>query len=170
MNQDRNSGSNRRPRHNRREESPEAAREKIERDFQREMDMRITYFLQSDEKELVLEPMNSYRRRLVHNLAKNYTLDTESRGEERERHVCLVKTGETQEAPPPSRVRLWDHGTQTFNVKPGTDGIRMALKVDGSVELWREEEKKYIIADRVVDASEFRIRQGKILVPGEPGY
>ncbi|MCH8884679.1 MAG: hypothetical protein IIA41_14440, partial [SAR324 cluster bacterium] len=104
----------------------------MDREFSREIEMRIGYFLQSAEEELELEPMNSYRRRLVHNIAKNFRLHSESRGEDRDRYVCLIKTQET-ETEPPSRVRLWDYGTQIFNVSPGENGIRMALKIDGSV-------------------------------------
>jgi hypothetical protein len=162
----------RRPRRPRREESrdPAEIKEKIDREFGREIEMRIGYFLQSDEQELALEPMNSYRRRMVHTIAKKFNLDSESRGEDRERYVCLIKTGETAPVPAPSRVRMWDFGTQSFNVNPGEHGVRMALKIDGSVEIWRESEKNHIITDRVVTSPQFRIRQGKIVMPGEPGY
>lgn len=132
--------------------------------------MRISYFLQSPEQELELEPMNSYRRRVVHNIAGKFHLRTESRGEDRDRYVCLIKTGETPASPAPSRVRLWDYGSQVFPVNPGPKGIHVALKVDGSVELLREEERAQVLAERLVTTHEFRVRQGKILVPGDPGY
>lgn len=139
--------------------------------------MRISYFLQSPEEELELEPMNSYRRRMVHSIASKFHLRTESRGEDRDRYVCLVKTAETQttpdtggEAPPARRVRLWDYGNQTFPVKPGPNGIHMALKVDGSIEIFRDADRSHILADRVIKAHEFRVRQGKLLEPGDPGY
>jgi hypothetical protein len=164
-----------RPRHRRRSRDDESTRdsgelkEKIDREFEREIEMRIGYFLQSDEQELHLEAMNSYRRRVVHNIAKNFNLQSESRGADRERHVALIKT-ETTKAPPARKARLWDYGSMSFPVNPGDKGIRIALKVDGSVELWREEEKGQIVAERLVTANQFRIRQGKILQPGEPGY
>lgn len=163
--------SRRRPRRPGRESGRDGAdpKERMDREFSREIEMRIGYFLQSAEEELELEPMNSYRRRLVHNIAKNFRLHSESRGEDRDRYVCLIKTQET-EADPPSRVRLWDYGTQIFNVSPGENGIRMALKIDGSVEIWREENKKEIIADRLITTNEFRIRRGQLLVPDDPGY
>lgn len=158
-----------RPRRDR-DDSPEAAKERIEKEFSREIEMRVTYFLNSDEQELALEPMNSYRRMVVHTVAKKNGLGTESRGEDRDRHVCLLKTSETPKAAAPGKVRLWDFGSQSFPVKPGENGIHMALKVDGSLEIWQEREKKNIIADRIIHDSEFRIRKGKILVPGEAGY
>lgn len=161
----------RREREREREQDPAAVKERIDREFQREIEMRISYFLQSGEEELELEPMNSYRRRMVHNIAKQHSLDSESRGEDRGRYVCLIKTGEAPAEPPPtSKVRLWDYGNQTFSVDPGKDGIRMALKVDGSVEIWRESERAQVLADRVVTTREFRVRKGKLLQPGEPGY
>lgn len=143
----------------------------MDRDFQREVEMRITYFLKSEEQSLDLEPMNSYRRRMVHTTAKKYNMTSESRGEDRERYVCLIKSGDTPAAAAaPTNVRLWDFGTQSFTINPGENGLHMALKIDGSVEIWNEREKNQIIADRVVNANEFRIRQGKILVPGDAGY
>lgn len=160
----------RRPRQPRRDFSPEEIKEKIDRDFKREMEMRITYFLKSEEAELELEPMNSYRRRMVHTIAKEFNLNSESRGEDRDRYVCLVKSEDTPKAVETKNVRLWDYGNQVFTINPGKNGLRMALKLDGSVEIWGEREKNQIITDRVVETSEFRIRQGKILVPGEPGY
>lgn len=145
----------------------------MDRDFQQELEMRITYFLQSEEQSLDLEPMNSYRRRIVHTVAKKYNMTSESRGEDRDRYVCLIKSGDTTAATAaaaPTNVRLWDFGTQSFTINPGENGLHMALKIDGSVEIWNEREKNQIIADRVVNANEFRIRQGKILVPGDAGY
>jgi len=149
-------------------EDPKA---RMEKEFTREMQMRITYFLDSPEEELVLEPMNSFRRRMVHTLAKEFNLESESRGEEHDRHVALVKTGEA--APPKapaSKVRLWDYGTQTFKLNLTHGPQRIALKVDGGVEIFRESEKASFIADRMVEGKEFRIRKGKILFPGEEGY
>ena len=160
----------RQPRRPRRETTPEERKEKIDRDFQRELEMRFSYFLQSEEQSLDLEPMNSYRRRMVHTAAKKYNMTSESRGEDRDRYVCLIKSGDTPAATEKPNVRLWDFGSQSFTVNPGENGIHLALKIDGSVEIWNEREKNQIIADRVVNTNEIRIRQGKILIPGEAGY
>lgn len=178
---------------------PAAAKEKAERDFEKEIEMRLHYFIDSNEQELELEPMNSFRRRLVHNVAKTFNMETESRGEEPTRYVALIKTGdsaapsadsETSAAPnsktdetalpnrkaeepaaPRGRApRTWDFGNQTFPIDPGKDGVRLALKIDGSLEVWRESEQKYILFDCVVTAREVRVRQGKILQPGDSGW
>ena len=131
--------------------------------------MRLTYFLQSEEQELEFEAMNSYRRRVVHTLAKKFALESESRGEDRERYVCAIKTGVTPAAAP-VKVRLWDFGSQTFPVNPGKNGVHMALKSDGSLEMLIGNDRSQVLADRVVTTKEFRVRQGKILMPGEAGY
>ena len=166
----RDNDGKRQPRRPRHESTPEERKEKMDRDFQRELEMRISYFIRSEEQSLDLEPMNSYRRRMVHTIAKKYSMTSESRGEDRDRFVCLMKSGETPAASEQSNVRLWDFGSQSFTVNPGENGLHLALKIDGSVEIWDEREKGQIIADRVVNANEIRIRQGKILVPGDAGY
>ena len=167
----------RRPRRDRdrdhdRERDPAEIKERIDREFAREIEMRIAYFLRSPEEELELEPMNSYRRRMVHSIAVKFNLRTESRGEDRDRYVCLVKTPESLagDTAPAGRVRLWDFGNQTFPINPGASGIHMALKLDGSLELFREQDRAHIVADRVVTTREFRVRKGRIVVPGDPDY
>ena len=195
------------PRGRGREERDSFDRERSEREFTQEMESRLKIFVEAEESELALEPMNSFKRRIVHNLAKDYQIQSESRGEERDRHVFLRKTAETaipaerpaepqrdesaepERAEPPERParpersdreaprsssrstgRAWDFGSQIFPVKPGPEGVHIALKVDGSVELYRDADKNHVVADRVVTARQFRIRGGKIVQPGEPGW
>lgn len=221
MAQEKKQSRERRPRRKRSEARPQVeTRERDERDFEREIRMRVRYFLQSDEDELELEPMNSFRRRVVHNAAKEWHLHSESRGDERDRHVVLIKTDETPpasaledeepaedeappeaveaEAPPPrsergprssrgerprersggrseggggrSGGRLPDYGSQDFPVNPGSEGIHLALKDDGSLEIFRESDRPHIVSDRIVTAGPVRVRQGQILQPGDAGY
>lgn len=161
------------------------------REFDEEIKTRIRFFLQSSEAELELEPMNSYRRRAVHKLCKTYPLDSESRGEGRERYVCLIRTPDTPHVPPaefspptfedppvleaqtpstPSRTPTLDFGTRTFFVNPGKQGLRMALKMDGTVELSRPGEERYTLHERIVTTRQIRIRQGKIVQPEDPEW
>lgn len=144
-------------------------KERMEKDFSREIEMRIGYFLDSDEAELELEPMNSFRRRVVHTLAKDYNLGSESRGEDRDRYVALLKSGDTPEVSP-KKPRLWDFGNQTFPVNPGKKGIHLALKIDGTIEIFQESEKKNTVNDRVVTSTEMRVRKGLILTPEDSDY
>lgn len=179
-----------------REERETQDRERAAREFAHEIEERLNLFIESDETEMALEPMNSFKRRIVHNLANAYNITSESRGEDRERHVYLIKTPESaipaagppeieiEERAEPERlgrgradrregrpsVRTWDYGAQVFNVRPGPEGIHIALKMDGSVELYREEEKEFMVTDRVVTTRQFRIRDGRIIQPGEPGW
>jgi hypothetical protein len=208
-----------------REEQDGPDRVQAAREFTQEMESRLNLFIESEEQELALEPMNSFKRRIVHTLAKAYQITSESRGEERDRHIYLIKTAdsavpteplpeiEIEDRPPPPRGdrpdrparsdrpergrgrdrgdrdrgrdrggrdrdrslardsgRGWDYGAQIFTVKPGPDGIHIALKQDGSIELFREEEKAYMVFDRVVTTRQFRVREGKIVQPGEPGW
>ncbi len=201
-------------------------RERSEQEFTDEMHGRLQQFLASDEQGMALEPMNSFKRRIVHNLSKEYGVETESRGEERDRHVYLIRTtssatpsnaprrppepegqagpseegaapdaGEEQpsprreeprsrrDAPPPRRERpsadatdfsgssrVWDFGSQTFPVNPGANGVHIAVKRDGSIELFQERDRNHVVAERVVTSKQFRVRKGKIVQPGEPGW
>ena len=168
----------------------------------------------SDEQNMALEPMNSFKRRIVHNVAKEYQIETESRGEDRERHVFLIRTTtsatpaeaprrqpgeapfhaprrEPDEAPPsraprrerdfdrersedstdlPGSSRLWDFGSQTFPINPGEHGVHIAIKRDGSIEIFQEKDRNHVVAERLVTARQFRVRKGKIVQPGEPGW
>jgi hypothetical protein len=178
------------------------------------MHHRLQQFLASDEQNMALEPMNSFKRRIVHNLAKEYQIETESRGEDRERHVFLIRTTTSAtpaQAPrrqpgeppprapypdsdeaPPSRAsgrdrpgererseeagggsgssRAWDFGSQTFPINPGKNGVHIAVKRDGSIEIFQEKDRNHVVADRVVTARQIRVRKGKIVQPGEPGW
>ncbi len=177
-------------------------RERSEREFAGEMHRRLQQFLVSDEQGMALEPMNSFKRRIVHNLAKEYRIETESRGEDRERYVYLMRTTSSatpadaprptpgEASPPvassgervrdsepledatdfPSASRLWDFGSQTFPVNPGENGVHIAVKRDGSIEIFQEKDRSHVVAERVVTARQFRVRKGKILQPGEPGW
>ena len=145
-------------------------KDKADADFIEDIENRIRYFMASDSRELEFEPMNSYKRRLVHEASKSYNLDTDSRGEEPGRYVCLIKSDKSELPKGMPKPRLWDFGTTTLAVNPGENGIRMALKVDGSVELWQENQSHLVLDDKLVTARQIRVRKGKIVQPGEPDW
>lgn len=145
-------------------------KDKADADFIRDMETRVRYFMESNSEELELEPMNSYKRRLVHQVATPYKLETDSRGEEPNRHVCLIKSDKSELPKGVSGPRLWDFGTTTLPVNPGEEGLRMALKVDGTVEIWQENQSHLVLDDKLVTARQIRVRKGKIVQPGEPGW
>ena len=45
-----------------------------------------------------------------------------------------------------------------------------ARTIDGSIELFQERERHQVVADRVVTSKQFRVRKGRIVQPGEPGW
>ena len=51
--------------------------------------------VRDSKKPMDLEPMNAADRRVVHQLASEYNIDSESAGEGRDRHIVLKPTKET---------------------------------------------------------------------------
>jgi len=145
-------------------------RERINEMFKSDMETRIKYFMTAEDKELEFEPMNSFKRRLIHEVARPYNLETASRGEEPNRYVCLIKTKESKIPEKTSMPRLWDFGNQTFPINPGKDGVQLVLKTDGSLELGDDENQRNVVDSRLVTAKEVRIRGGKIVQPGDPTW
>ena len=166
-------GRDRRPprRGPRRDNGGDDQKERQAKLFVSDLETRVKFFMSGDDKELELEPMNSYKRRLVHQVAKDFHLDTDSRGEEPNRFVCLIKTEDSKTPADKGRnPRLWDFGSQTFPINPGADGVRLALKTDGSIELVGEGRQYNVLDEQLVTAREIRIRKGKIVQPGEPNW
>ena len=166
-------GRERRPpgRGPRRDNGDEEQREKQDRLFISDLETRVKFFMSGEDKEFELEPMNSYKRRLVHKVATEFQLDTDSRGEEPNRFVCLIKTKDSKTPADKGRnPRLWDFGSQTFPINPGKDGVRLALKTDGSIELIGEGKQYNVLDEQLVTAKMIRIRKGKIVQPGEPNW
>jgi hypothetical protein len=84
--------------------------------------------------------------------------------------VCLIRTEEAVMPKGKSRAKLWDFGAQTFPVNPGEHGVRIALKADGSVELWSESDRHRIVDERLVTSRQIRVRHGKIVTPEDPDW
>jgi len=62
-----------------------------DQEFQEELKEVFENFLNAKETTHHLEPMNSYQRRLAHQLAGEFEIETESEGEGEERHIVLKK-------------------------------------------------------------------------------
>lgn len=135
-----------------------------------DIEARIQHFMGSDDTELSFEPMNSYKRRLVHQASKPFNLDTDSRGDEPERYVCLIKNENSKAPQGMKKAHLWDFGTQGYSVNPGESGLHLALKADGSVEIYREADRHQVVDQKVVTGRQIRIRGGKIVEPGDPAW
>ena len=97
---------------------------------------RLVSFIQSDEEMIHLEPMNSFYRRLIHNLAIRFKLKTHSEGENRERHIVITKAGDSS-IPKDLNLRtpVWDWGDREFLVNSLEEEVEIVLNRDGSFGL-----------------------------------
>ena len=125
-----------------------------------EINDKIISFVKSEETNLQLEPMNSFRRRMVHKICTKYKLTSESTGEGINRSVSLRKT-ELSEIPEKIMQNDFiDRGIEIFYSTPGT---AIVLRKDGSFGIAINERETRILDRRPVEDGEFRIRQNKIV-------
>lgn len=140
---------------------------KEDQEFLEKIHHILKQFVESDEEMLEMEPMNSYQRRLVHKIVKDFKLKSASVGEE-ERFVCVTRTDKAtvpdMQFKPPQKTH--DYGMQTFFTAPNT---RIILRSDGSFGMPLQAERYAPLDERVVENA-FRIRQNKIICYGEKGW
>ena len=125
----------------------------------------LIQFFESDDDVLSLEPMNSYYRRLVHNLAKRYKYETHSEGEGDQRHIVLTKTPKIAL---PERIQkkspvVWDFGDREFFIDPLKKGMEIYLGKDGSIGIYDDNNGVDYITKKKVQSSSFKIRRNKIV-------
>jgi hypothetical protein len=125
-----------------------------------EINAAIVRFIQSDETNLQMDPMNSYRRRMVHKIGTEYKLSSESTDEGENRSVRLSKTATTEIPENINKQMVIDRGIEIFYVKPGSD---IVLRNDGSFGVALKERDDKILDKRTVEEGEFRIRDNKII-------
>ena len=120
----------------------------------------IVRFIKSVETFLQMEPMNAYRRRMVHKIGADYKLSSESTGDGENRSVRLSKTPETTIPENINSQRVIDRGIEIFYAKPGAE---IVLRKDGSFGVSLKERESKILDRRTVVDGEFRIRENKII-------
>jgi len=120
----------------------------------------IVRFIQSDEIQLQMDPMNSYRRRMVHKIGAEFKLSSESTGEGESRSVSLSKTATTAIPENIDKKRVIDRGIEIFYAKQGAE---IVLRNDGSFGVSLKERDNKILDIRIVEEGEFRIRDNKII-------
>ena len=120
----------------------------------------LVRFIKSEETQLQLEPMNSFRRRIVHKIGTKYKLTSESTGDGINRSVILRKTELTEIPENIMQNNVIDRGIEIFYSKPGTE---IVLRKDGSFGIAFNERDTRILDRRPVEDGEFRIRQNKIV-------
>ena len=124
----------------------------------------LVEFFESNEEEVSLEPMNSYYRRLVHNLAKRYKYKTHSEGEGDQRHIVLTKTPKIVL---PERIQkkpqiVWDFGEREYFIDPLNKGLEVFLGKDGSIGIYEDSNNVDYITKKKVYSNSFKIRRNKI--------
>lgn len=125
---------------------------------------KFVEYLEGEEKELVIEPMNSYYRRLIHQFAKRFKFKSCSEGEGIDRHIVLYKTDHSQM---PERINrkqtvVWNFGEREFLIDPLQNELEVYLGKDGSVGLYDESKKSDFITKKVVSGA-FKIKMNKIV-------
>ena len=132
-----------------------------------EINDALVHFIKSEETQLQLEPMNSFRRRMVHKIGTRYKLTSESTGEGINRSVSLRKTEQTEIPENIMQNNVIDRGIEIFYSKPGTE---IVLRKDGSFGIALNERETRILDKRPVEEGEFRIRQNKIVCSNDSNW
>ena len=132
-----------------------------------EINDALVRFIKSDESQLQLEPMNSFRRRMVHKIGTKYKLTSESTGEGINRSVSLKKTEITEIPENIMQNNVIDRGIEIFYSKPGTE---IVLRKNGSFGIALYERETRILDRRSVEDGEFRIRQNKIVFRNDSNW
>tara|TARA_B100000029_G_scaffold92883_1_gene82808 strand:+ start:101 stop:547 length:447 start_codon:yes stop_codon:yes gene_type:complete len=127
----------------------------------------LVRFIKSEETQLQMEPMNSFRRRMVHKIGSKYKLTSESTGEGINRSVSLRKTELTEIPENIMQNNVIDRGIEIFYSKPGTE---IVLRKDGSFGISLNERETRVLDRRPVEDGEFRIRQNKIICRNDSNW
>ena len=127
----------------------------------------LVRFIKSEETQLQMEPMNSFRRRMVHKIGSKYKLTSESTGEGINRSVSLRKTELTEIPENIMQNNVIDRGIEIFYSKPGTE---IVLRKDGSFGMSLNERETRVLDRRPVEDGEFRIRQNKIICRNDSNW
>ena len=132
-----------------------------------EINDALLRFIKSEETQLQLEPMNSFRRRMVHKIGTKYKLTSESKGEGINRSVRLRKTELTEIPENIIHNNVIDRAIEIFYSKPATE---IVLRKDGSFGVALNERETRILDRRPVEDGEFRIRQNKIVCRNDSNW
>jgi len=132
-----------------------------------EINVALISFIKSNETNLQMDPMNSYRRRMVHKIGTEFKLTSESTGEGDSRAVRLEKTNASAIPENVNKKRVLDRGIEIFYVKPGAE---IVLRNDGSFGISLKERETSVLDKRTVEDGEFRIRENKIICKDDSNW
>jgi hypothetical protein len=126
---------------------------------------KLSEYVVNGKEVIHLDPMNSFYRRLIHNLANDFNFKTHSEGEGNERHIVLSRTSKTAT---PKRTKTekpkWDFGDQEFLVNSSAGGINIFLGRDGNIGIYDENQNAPYLDKRMVTSSSFKVKNSKIIV------
>jgi hypothetical protein len=132
-----------------------------------EINVALISFIKSNETHLQMDPMNSYRRRMVHKIGTEFKLTSESTGEGDNRSVQLEKTNASAIPENVNKKRVFDRGIEIFYSKPGAE---IVLSTDGSFGISLKVPESRVMDKRTVEDGEFRIRENKIICKGDTNW
>ena len=132
-----------------------------------EINVALISFIKSNETHLQMDPMNSYRRRMVHKIGTEFKLTSESTGEGDNRSVQLEKTNASAIPENVNKKRVFDRGIEIFYSKPGAE---IVLSTDGSFGISLKEPERRVLDKRTVEDGEFRIRENKIICKDDTNW
>jgi hypothetical protein len=132
-----------------------------------EINVALISFIKSNETHLQMDPMNSYRRRMVHKIGTEFKLTSESTGEGDSRAVRLEKTNASAIPENVNKKRVLDRGIEIFYAKPGAE---IVLRNDGSFGISLKERETRVLDKRTVEDGEFRIRENKIICKDDSNW
>jgi len=132
-----------------------------------EINVALISFIKSNETNLQMDPMNSYRRRMVHKIGTEFKLTSESTGEGESRSVRLEKTNASAIPENVNKKRVFDRGIEIFYAKSGAE---IVLRNDGSFGISLKERESRVLDKRTVEDGEFRIRENKIICKDDSNW
>ena len=134
-------------------------------------EQEYTEFLNSAEEVMHLPPMNSYQRRLVHQLASEFKFETSSEGEGDQRHVVVRKNENS--AIPSKKISTgspkWNFGDKEFIVN-SLESVYVYLAKDGSIGTWDESVTLPVIAKKLVTSGSFKVKNSQIIEIQDPEW
>jgi hypothetical protein len=132
-----------------------------------EINVALISFIKSNETHLQMDPMNSYRRRMVHKIGTEFKLTSESTGEGDSRAVRLEKTNVSAIPENVNKKRVFDRGIEIFYAKPCAE---IVLRNDGSFGISLKERESRVLDKRTVEDGQFRIRENKIICKDDSNW
>ena len=143
-----------------------------EEEFLESMADSLKEFMASPDTERHLPAMNSFHRRLTHQLATRFGLETRSEGDNKERHIVVAKTSDSAvpEDLPHVQQMNWNFGDREFFVDPLQAVVEVYLAKDGTIGSWSKNLPTGILAKKKITSGSFKIKQDKIVEIHDPEW